>query len=98
MSTPHIAVAVLLVVVVASTALSVAGAALMPGALNRLHYLALPSTVGAGALAAAVMVRQELDSRGVKALVVVGILAGLNPVLVHAIARSARHREPGTDQ
>jgi multicomponent Na+:H+ antiporter subunit G len=90
-----VAVAVLLIGAGVLAVVSVLGVALMPGVYNKLHYLAPVSVVGAGAIAAAIVVRELLNTRGIKALIVFGILAGLNPVLAHATARAARIREEG---
>lgn len=87
------AVAALLVIAVTSAAVSVAGVAALPGVLNRLHYLVPVSTVGAGAVAVAVIVREQLNARGIKALLVLLMLAVLNPLLAHAVARAARARQ-----
>jgi multicomponent Na+:H+ antiporter subunit G len=64
----------------------------MQGTQNKLHFLAPVSVVGAGAIAVAVVVERLFDTRGVKALLVFGILAVLNPVLVHATSRATRAR------
>jgi multisubunit Na+/H+ antiporter MnhG subunit len=43
-------------------------------------------------VAIAVVSAEAFDARGIKAIIVFVVLAGLNPVLVHAIARAARSR------
>lgn len=93
MSAQETVVGVLLVVAGAAALLSVAGVALMPGTENRLHYLAPVSVVGGAAVAAAVVVSESFNARGIKALVVFAVLATLNPILTHATGRAARvHR------
>jgi len=94
-SVQGILVGALLVLAGVTAVISLSGVALMAGTANRLHYLAPVSTIGALAVAAAVVVEQSLDARGIKALIVLAILAGLAPVLVHATARAARVRRFG---
>jgi multisubunit Na+/H+ antiporter MnhG subunit len=53
------------------------------------------STIGVTAIVAGVIVEEALDARGVKALLVLALIAGLNPLLVHATARAARVRASG---
>jgi multisubunit Na+/H+ antiporter MnhG subunit len=91
----HVAEVALLAVAGGSAALSVCGVALMPDAFDRLHFLAPVSVLGSGAIAASIVVKEALNARGIKALIVFAVLAGLNPLLVHATARAARVREPG---
>ncbi|HEX3424762.1 MAG TPA: monovalent cation/H(+) antiporter subunit G [Acidimicrobiales bacterium] len=86
-------VAVLLVIAVASGVVSVAGVAIMPNALTRLHYLTPVSAVGAASVAVALLIRDSFDQRGIKGLIVLILLAGLNPVVAHAVARSAHTRQ-----
>jgi multisubunit Na+/H+ antiporter MnhG subunit len=91
----HVAEIALLAVGVASAVLSVLGVAVMRDAYDRLHYLAPVSLVGSLAVATAVVVKEALNARGIKALIVAAALAGLNPLLVHATARAARVRAHG---
>jgi monovalent cation/proton antiporter MnhG/PhaG subunit len=86
-------VAILLVIAVASAVVSVAGVAIMPDTLTRLHYLTPVSAIGAGAVAVALLIRDSFDQRGFKGLIVLLLLAGLNPVVAHAVARSAHTRQ-----
>lgn len=95
MNASHIAIAVLLAVAAFTALLAVIGVAFMPGVHEQLHYLAPVSVIGAAAVAAAVIIQQILDTRGIKALLVFGMLAGLNPLLVHATSRAARVRDRG---
>jgi multisubunit Na+/H+ antiporter MnhG subunit len=94
-SPTHVIAAVLLVIAFASAVVSVVGVARMRGVQDQLHYLAPVSAVGGGAVALAVVVVDGLNTRGLKAVLVLAILAGLNPVLVHATARVARVRSSG---
>ena len=95
MSAHEIVTAALLVIAGLSGLISLAGVALMSGTANRLHYLAPVSTIGAAAVAAAVMIEESLDDRGIKVLIVLVVLAGLTPLVVHATARAARVRAFG---
>lgn len=94
MTARQIAVAVLLSGAGLTAVLSVAGVALMQGAYNKMHFVAPLAAIGSAAVAAAVVTRELLDARGIKALLVFGMLAGVNAVVVHAIARAGRLREP----
>jgi len=78
-----------------TTLLSLAGVAFMPTTLDRLHYLVPASVVASAAVAASIVINESLDTRGIKALLVFGVLAGLNPVLTHATARANRVRDHG---
>jgi multicomponent Na+:H+ antiporter subunit G len=87
------AVAVLLALAGLSALLSLAGVAVMRGPYNRLHYLAPVSVIGGAAVAIAVVVKELFNTRGIKAILVFVVLAGLNPLLVHAVARAGHERE-----
>jgi monovalent cation/proton antiporter MnhG/PhaG subunit len=90
-----VAVVVLLVIAGLTAVISVTGVALMPGTYNRLHYLAPVSVVGSAAVAVAVILREELNTRGIKVLIVFAVLAALNPLIIHATARAGRVRQHG---
>jgi multisubunit Na+/H+ antiporter MnhG subunit len=96
MSVKQVVEAVLLCVAVASALVSVVGVARMRDVHDRVHYLGPVSAVGGAAVAAAVVVNQGVDTRGIKALIVLGILAGLNPLLVHATVRADQVRSSAT--
>jgi multicomponent Na+:H+ antiporter subunit G len=93
LTVPHVAIAVLLGAAGLMGIVSVLGVALMKGTHNRLHYIAPVSVVGAAAVVIALVVQNLFDSRGIKALLVFVMLAGLNPILIHATARAERTRE-----
>ena len=96
MSIRELVVDALLVVAGAAALLSVAGVALMPGTHDRLHYLAPASAIGGAAVAAAVVLSESFNARGIKALLVFAGLVILNAVLTHATARAAHARSrPG---
>lgn len=86
----NLAVDVLLGAGVAGELLCVAGVLLMRTTFDRLHYAAAATTVPAFLVLAAVLVREHLSSGGLAALVAVGLLFLLNPVLTIATARAAR--------
>ena len=90
-----VAVVVLLAVAVVTAVISVAGVAFMPGTFNKIHYLTPVSVGGSAAIAAAVIVREQLNTRGIKALIVLAILAALNPLIAHATIRAGRVRAHG---
>jgi multisubunit Na+/H+ antiporter MnhG subunit len=67
----------------------------MPNVYDRLH-LATPAAVLSPILVAvAVVVKELFNTRGIKALMVAGVLLVLSPVLNHATARALRIRELG---
>ena len=74
--------------------LAVAGVAAMADVYGRLHFLA-PSTLGAIAIAAAVLVREGPSLIGLKGATLALILVVTSPILVHATARVARIAERG---
>jgi multisubunit Na+/H+ antiporter MnhG subunit len=94
-SVQHVVVAVLLAVAAVAAVLSVAGVALMGDTYDRLHYLAPVSVLSSAAVAIAVLVEELFNTRGIKALLVFGVLAALNPLVSHATARAARVRRAG---
>jgi multicomponent Na+:H+ antiporter subunit G len=89
------AVAALLAIAVASTALSAAGVLLARNVYQRLHFLAPAATVGVVAVAAAILVREGLGQAGIKAAIAGAVLFVMNPILTHATARAARVHERG---
>ena len=89
------AVAVLLVIAGAATALTALGVLVSRNVYQRLHYLAPASTIGVAAVAAAIVVREGLDQAGIKALVTAAVLFVVSPILTHATARAARVHQRG---
>jgi multicomponent Na+:H+ antiporter subunit G len=77
------------------TLISCLGVLAMPNVFDRLHYTAPASTLGAFAIALAVVVEEGWDASSVKAMLVFGLLFVTNPVLTHATARAARIRQFG---
>jgi monovalent cation/proton antiporter MnhG/PhaG subunit len=67
------------------------------GAYDQLHFTAPAGTIGPVALALAVVVDEPAFSQSWnKAILVAVLMVGLNPILVHAIARAGRVREHGS--
>ena len=86
------------VLLAAGVALAVAGSAgvlLMASPLDRLHYVTPVSVVSAVVVAAAVVVKESFDARGLKAILVAVTLLFLGPVLTQATARAARVEQHG---
>jgi multicomponent Na+:H+ antiporter subunit G len=91
--------------VVASAALLVLGVGIelaccvgvlaMRGVYDKLHYTAPATTLGAFAIAGAVVLRTPIVQFGIKALLIAVVLLVTNPVLSHATARAARIRTFG---
>jgi len=90
------AVDVLLAIGVTLELLCCAGVLLMRTTLDRLHYSAAATTVPAFFILAAVLVREHLSSGGLEAIAAVGLVFLLNPILLMATARAARHQEDET--
>lgn len=71
------------------------GVLVMRGVYDKLHYNAPATTLGAFAIAVAVVLRTPLVQFGIKALLVALALLVTNPVLSHATARAAHIRRFG---
>jgi multicomponent Na+:H+ antiporter subunit G len=71
------------------------GVLAMRGVYDKLHYTAPASTLGAFAIAGAVVLRTPIVQFGIKALLIAVALLVTNPVLSHATARAARIRAFG---
>jgi multicomponent Na+:H+ antiporter subunit G len=71
------------------------GVLVMRGVYDKLHYTAPATSLGAFAIAGAVVLRTPLAQFGLKALLVAAALLVTNPVLSHATARAARIRRFG---
>ena len=67
----------------------------MRNAFDRLHYLGPAATLGPVLLGAAVLVRHSSAQACIKAVLIVGLLLLINPVLTHVTARAARIRQVG---
>jgi multicomponent Na+:H+ antiporter subunit G len=71
------------------------GVLVMRGVYDKLHYTSPATTIGAVAIAAAVVLRESVVTYGIKAMLVALALLITNPVMSHAIARAARIRRHG---
>lgn len=95
MHASDLAVDVLLGLGVAAELLCVAGVVAMRTTLDRLHYASAATTVPAGLVLAAALVREHMSAGGLQALAAVALLFLLNPALVILTARAAlRSDEP----
>ncbi len=92
---PTIAQAALLAFVVVCCWLGVIGMWRMREPTQALHYLSLPSTVGAIALVVAVGLADGPTQAFWKTLVIACILLAINSVVTHATARAFRARDLG---
>lgn len=95
MSATGVLVAVLLAVGVGVVALSSIGVLVVRDAYDRLHYTGPANTVGAFAIALAVIVEEGLSAVSAKVALIAAVVLLTNPLLVHATARAGRVREHG---
>lgn len=79
---------------VAVQLLAVAGVTLVPGGLDRVHFLS-PATLAAVLVAAAVVVRESFSLIGISALLIAGFALFTGPVLSHVTARALHRAEEG---
>lgn len=84
-----------LAVVVLACWLGAIGMWRMREPMQALHYLSLPATLGAFALAIAVFLADGANQAFWKMLLIAFILLATNSVVTHATARSFRARELG---
>lgn len=87
-------VAVGLAVVLASCL----GMAALDDPLDRLHLVTPASTIGVGAVCAAVVVHEGLDASGTAAILLAAVSAATNPLVSHAIARSIEIRRRAEEE
>ena len=87
--------AVLLVLGVGIELACCVGVLVMRGVYDKLHYTAPATTLGALAIAGAVLLRESIVRYGIKAILVTVALLITNPLLTHAIARASRIRRFG---
>lgn len=71
------------------------GVLVMRGVYDKLHYTAPATTLGAFAIAGAVVLREQVVQFGIKSVLVALVLLITNPLLSHATARAARIRRYG---
>jgi multicomponent Na+:H+ antiporter subunit G len=95
LSPRELAVVVLLAFGVGVTLLSCLGVLVMRDPYDRLHYTGPAAVLTPVAIAAAVVLEEQLSAAGIKALLIALVLVVTNPVLGHATARAARIRQFG---
>jgi monovalent cation/proton antiporter MnhG/PhaG subunit len=95
LSPRELAVLVLLAFGVGVTLLSCLGVLVMRDPYDRLHYTGPAAVLAPVAIAAAVVLEEQLSAAGIKALLIALVLVVTNPVLGHATARAARIRQFG---
>ncbi len=86
---------VLLGIGVAAVLMACLGVLVMPNVFDKLHYTAPAATVGAFAIAAAVVVEEGWSPASLKSTLVFLLVLITNPVVTHATARAARIRQFG---
>jgi monovalent cation/proton antiporter MnhG/PhaG subunit len=85
----------LLAIVVLACWLGVIGMWRMRDPTQALHYLSLPSSVGAFVLTVAIFVEVGPDQAAWKMLFLAAVLFATNAIVTHATARAFRSRELG---
>ena len=86
---------VLLAIVVLACWLGVIGMWRMREPTQALHYLSLPSTIGAIVLTIAIFVGVGPNQAAWKMLLIAGVLFTTNSIVTHATARAFRARDLG---
>lgn len=89
------AVWILLGIAMGSAVLTAAGLLLSRDLYERLHYMSPVASIGAAAIAAAIVVRESISAASLKAVFAALIIFVMNPVLTHATARAARIHKHG---
>lgn len=95
MTARAIAEVALLTIVVLTCWLGVIGMWRMREPTQALHYLSLPSTVGAIVLTIAIFVGIGPNQAAWKMLLIAGVLFATNSIVTHATARAFRARDLG---
>ncbi len=95
MSASDLAAALLLGIAVLSGVVTAIGMVAAKDAYERMHYMSPVATIGAWAIAAAVVVKESVNQAGIKAVLIAAIIFFMNAVLTHATARAARARQYG---
>ena len=90
MNARAVAVDALLVLGVGAEILCALGVMTARTVFDRLHFLSATTTVGAPAIAIAVVIAHPMSSDALTALLVGLALVASGPLLTHAIARAAR--------
>jgi multicomponent Na+:H+ antiporter subunit G len=82
---------VLVAAAVLVLALCVLGVLVVPGPMNRLHYLG-PAPIGVLLACAAVLVDKGASTIGLRAVLIAVFTIATSPVLTHTVARALHHR------
>lgn len=91
----HILVDVLLAVGAGAALLSSLGVLMVRDFYDRLHYLGPVGSVGAGAIAASLLIAASFSTAGIKAVLAGALVVVSNAVLTHATARAGRVHQLG---
>ncbi len=86
---------ILIEAAVAVSLFSTIGILVMEDINDKLHYLAVPATVGIALITIAIVLQEGLSQASIKAFLCALIVLVTNPVVTHATARAARIREFG---
>lgn len=95
MSPREVIVAVLLGLSVVVTLLSVIGVLVVRDIYQRLHFVTPAAVLAPLLVAAAVVVKEALNVRGLQTIAAVTAMVALGPILTHATARAARVNQKG---
>lgn len=95
MSPREVIVAVLLGLSVVVTLLSVIGVLVVRDIYQRLHFVTPAAVLVPLLVAAAVVVKEALNVRGLQTIAAVAAMVALGPILTHATARAARVNQKG---
>jgi len=91
----NVAIAILLGAAVGSALLTAVGVWISRDSFDRMHFLAPSATIGAVAVALAILLRESISQIGVKSAIAAALLFLTNPILAHATARAERIRRRG---
>jgi multicomponent Na+:H+ antiporter subunit G len=91
----HILTVVLLAVGAGAALLSAMGILVVRDFYERLHYVGPAGSVGAVAIAAALVLKESFSAAGIKVILVAILLVVSNSVLTHATARAGRINQLG---
>ena len=83
--------AALLITGVVLLALCVLGVLIVPGPMNRLHFLG-PAPLGVLLVCAGVLVEKGASTIGIRAVLIALFTLATSPVLSHTVARTLHHR------
>lgn len=86
--------AVLILAGVVVLALCVLGVLVVPGPMNRLHYLG-PAPIGVLLVCAGVLVEKGASTIGIRAVLIALFTLVTSPVLSHTVARALHNRGEG---